>query len=189
VIAALLPRLVIWLWFFAALLAGPSLLLRFPAAGLPIAVAIVTIACLRLAARVESLQRWVAAIPLRSLVLLHVGRTAGLGLLILHVRGVLDGDFAAPVGLGELAIGIMALPVALAPLSSTQRMRATSVWNIAGFTELLLAVTLATRLAENDSDFLHHLALPPTVVLPLFVLPLLAASHVVIFLRTRRQHE
>lgn len=184
-IAALLPRLVFWLWFFAALLGGPFLLLRLPAAGLPVTIALLTIAFLRLGHRVSGLRTWIEALPLRTLLLVHVSRTAGFGLLVLHLRGTVDGDFAMPIGLGEIAVGCMSLPVALAPLSPAQRLRAVSIWNIAGFTELLLAVTLATRLASADPDFFRAISLPPIVAIPLFAVPLLAASHVEIFLRSR----
>jgi hypothetical protein len=185
VIAALLPRLVLWLWFFAALLGGPALLLRLPPSGLPVTIGLLAIAFLRFSYQFQDLRDWVARLPLRTLLMLHVCRIAGVGLLILHLRGAVDGDFAMPIGLGEIAVGCMALPVALAPLGTTQRLRAATIWNIAGFTELLLAVALATRLASNDPDFFRAVSLPPTVTIPLFAVPLLAASHVVIFLRTR----
>lgn len=184
-IAALLPRLVLWFWFFAALLGGPFLLLGLPPAGLPITIGLLTIAALRLAYQLTALRLWLENLPLRTLVLIHVSRTAGIGLLVLHLRGTIDGDFAMPIGLGEIAVGCMALPVAIAPLGPTERLRAISIWNIAGFTELLLAVTLATRLASAEPDFLRAISMPPIIAIPLFATPLLAASHVVIFLRTR----
>jgi hypothetical protein len=185
VIAALLPRLVIWLWFFAALLAGPALLSHLPPVGLPVTIGLLTLGFLRLAYRLEGVREWITSLPLRTLLLLHVSRLTGCGLLVFHLRGIIDGDFAIPIGLGEIAVGCMALPVALAPLSFTQRLRAATVWNIAGLTELLLAIGLATRLAHADPDFFRSLSLPPTVVVPLFAAPLLLSSHVVIFMRTR----
>jgi hypothetical protein len=186
VIAALLPRLVLWLWFFAALLGGPHLLLRLPPAGLPVTIVILAVVAVRLVYRTPTLRLWVARLPLRAIVLLHVTRIAGVGLLVLHLRGAIDGDFAEPIGLAELAIGVMAIPVAFAPLDSTRRLRAVSIWNIAGITELVLAVALGSRLASADPDFFRALAQPPLVAIPLFAIPLLAASHFEILLRSRR---
>ncbi len=184
-IAALLPRLFLWLWFFAALLVGPHLLLRLPPAGLPVTIVMLTIVAVRAVHKSSALRTWVDQLNLRTLVLLHVIRIAGIGLLMLHLRGTLDGDFATPIGLGEMAIGIMAIPVAVAPLDPTRRLRAVSIWNIAGITELVLAVTLASRVASADPDFFRALCLPPLVAIPLFAIPLLAASHFEMLKRTR----
>lgn len=185
-IAALLPRLFLWLWFFAALLGGPQLLLRLPPAGLPVAIVLMTVAVIRLSYRAPALRAWIDQLSLRVLILVHVTRIAGVGLLVLHLRGSLDGDFATPIGLGELAIGIMAIPVALAPLGTSQRQRALTIWTIAGITELALAVALAQRVASADPDFLRALATPPCVAIPLFAIPLFAASHLELLLRSRR---
>lgn len=185
-IAALLPRLFLWLWFFAVLIGGPHLLLRLPPAGLPATVLILTIAAIRVTYQFQGLRSWITNLSLRAIILVHVSRTAGLGLLVLHLRGIVEGDFAMPVGLGELAIGIMAIPVAFAPLALPQRLRAVAIWNIAGITDLILAVALASRMAAADADFFRALSTPPLVVIPLFAVPLLAMSHLELLLRGRR---
>jgi hypothetical protein len=80
----------------------------------------------------------------------------------------------------------MALPVAFAPLSHESRRRAVAIWNIAGLVDLVLVVLTAVRLNLEHPAQLKVLTQLPLSLLPTFIVPLLLASHVVLYLRTRR---
>jgi hypothetical protein len=182
----LLVRLVLWLWFglaFATSYQGGLRRLPLPAiqlAGLAVAGLIIA-----LAARPGLLRSWVVSLDLRALILLHVVRVAGFYLLLLQQAGELPTGFALPAGLGGMLVGLMALPVALAPLAEEARRRAISIWNIAGAADLVLISVSAARLALEDPTSLRALGTLPLSLLPTFIIPLLLAVHGLILLRTR----
>jgi hypothetical protein len=73
-------------------------------------------------------------------------------------------------------------------LLATARDLATSrwrigLWNALGLLDLLFVVATATRLAAADPDSLSALLRLPLSLLPTFLVPLLLASHVVVFWR------
>lgn len=184
---SLVVRIVLWTWFGAAVAAGHFLLLqRFPPFAVPVIVlglaALAVYACFRS----DALHAFVLAIDLRTLVLLHVTRFVGLYFLVLHQRGELPGAFALPAGIGDLVVATMALPVALAPLEPTQRRRAIVIWNVTGFVDILLVIATAARLnlaAPAQMQAFTHL---PLSLLPTFLVPLIIATHVLIFVRLAR---
>jgi hypothetical protein len=184
---SLLIRVYFWLWFGAALAAGHFLVLqRVSALALPaltlFLAAIPVLACLR----VGALRTWVDAIDLRALVLLHVTRFVAIYLLVLHQRGELPRPLVVPGALGDIIVAVMALPVALAPLADAARHRAIVIWNVVGFVGLLLAQLSTARLALSSPVEVRLLTHLPLSLLPTFLLPLLLATHVVIFVRTGR---
>lgn len=183
---ALFVRLALWLWFglaFATSYLGRLRSVPLPAiqlAGLAVAGLV-----LLLAARPGLLREWLATLDLRALVLLHVVRVAGFYLLILQQAGDLPIGFALPAGVGGVLVGVMALPVALAPLGEGTRQRAVSIWNMAGAADLILLSVSAARISLEDPTALRALGSLPLSLLPTFILPLLFAVHGIIFLRTR----
>lgn len=180
-------RAIVWLWFFGAVFAGYSLVLqRLPPPAVP--ALIFGLAGLLVAAYlgVGALRDWVDAIDLRSLVLLHVARFVGVVFLVLYRHGRLPYEFAVPGGIGDIVVALFALPVALAPLGDTARLRAISIWNIAGLADILLVVVTALRLNIADPQSLRALTQLPLSLLPTFLVPLLIATHAVIFIRLAR---
>lgn len=183
---ALVVRLTLWLWFglaFAASYLGRLQDLPLPVlqgAGLAVAALVIL-----LSARPGPLRDWLAALDLRALVLLHVTRVAGFYLLLLQRSGDLPTGFALPAGVGGVLIGVMALPVALAPLAEGSRQRAITIWNMAGSADLILLSLSAVRISLAEPAALRSLGSLPLSLLPTFILPLLLAVHGIIFLRTR----
>ncbi len=182
--SALLLRILFWLWLGGAVAAGHlQLLQRLPPTGFAILIlalaGLAVIACLRLPA----LREWIDAVDLRSLILLHAVRFVGIHYLLLYHRGILPREFALSAGIGHVIIAAMALPVAFAPLEPGPRLRAISIWNVAGFADLILVIATMTRL--NVSEPLHLLPLMrlPLSLAPTFLMPLLLATHVIIHLR------
>ena len=185
-VAALLVRMFFWLWFGAALAAGHFLVLqKLPPLALP-GITLGLAALLIVAYfRIIAVRRWVDALDLRTLVLLHVIRFAGIYLLILYRRGELPRDYAVPGGMTDILIATMALPVAFAPLDEGPRRRAIVIWNVVGFVAILLTLGTVIRINLANPAALAALTRLPLSLLPTLLVPLLLATHVVIFNRTK----
>ena len=134
----------------------------------------------------EVKRRWIDAIELRSLVLLHVTRFVGIYFLILHERGELPRAFAVPGGIGDIVVATMALPVALAPLDDAARCRAIRIWNIVGLVDIIMVIITAMRINLSTPGQLRPLTHLPLSLLPTFLVPLIIATHIIIFARTSR---
>jgi hypothetical protein len=186
--AALLVRCIFWFWFFAAILAGRSLVLqRLPPFAVPGIVLTLTAFLLLLYFVVAPFRAWVDEINVRRIVLLHVTRFVGIAFLVLYQRGELPYAFAVPGGIGDIVVATFALPVALAPLEPILLRRALRIWNMVGLVDIVLVVATAARLNLADPAQMHALTELPLSLLPTFLVPLLVASHVIIFFRLARE--
>jgi hypothetical protein len=124
------------------------------------------------------------AVPPAWLVGLQAYRVLGGNFIVLWAFGAIPGVFALPAGLGDMAVGILALPAAIAVASGTQSGRAAAVaWNLLGIADLTIAVTLGALTAPGP---LQALALDhpnllvgayPTVMTPAFAVPLSLILH------------
>ena len=185
--AALVARIVLWLWFGGAIAAGHLLVLqRIPPPAIPAIIFGLTGLVLAAYFRLPPARRWIDAIELRSLVLLHVTRFVGIYFLILHERGELPRAFAVPGGIGDIVVATMALPVALAPLDDAARYRAIRIWNIVGLVDIIMVIISATRINLTAPGQLRPLTHLPLSLLPTFLVPLIIATHIIIFARTSR---
>lgn len=183
--AALILRVIFWSWFAGAVAAGHFLVFaRQPPLVLPVTILALAGLLLVLLFRIPVLRAWLESTDLRLLVLLHASRLVGVYFLILHQQGDLPRAFAAIAGAGDLVVGAMALPVALAPLADAARLRAIRIWSIVSLVTLLLIVFTLARL--NLSSPLSMLALTrlPLCLYATFLLPLLIAAQVVVLLRS-----
>src|SRR3954470_22697053 len=183
---ALFVRLFFWILFGAAGAPGHFLLLqRLP----PLAVQAIIFGLAGLAlflyARIRPIRDWVDSLDLRSLVLLHVTRFVGIYFLILYQREQLPRAFAVPAGMGDIIVATMALPVAFAPLDASARRRAIVIWNVVGFIDILMVVFTAARLNLANPFQLRALTYLPLSLLPTFLVPLIIATHIIIFVRTK----
>jgi len=181
---ALLVRALLWLWFAAAVAAGHWLVLRrLPPLVLPATILALSGALVTVLVRFPGWRSWIAAIDLRTLVLLHLSRLVGIYFLVLHQRGELPRSFAVPGGLGEIVVAVMVFPVVFAPLGEDRRRRAIRIWNIVGLVDLLFLVYTMTRLNLTGPLPLSALTQLPLSLYPTFLMPLLIASHIIIFQR------
>jgi hypothetical protein len=134
------------------------------------------------------------AVPPGCLVGLQVYRVLGGTFVVFWAFGAVPGVFALPAGLGDMAVGILALPAAIAVASGTQSGRAAGVaWNVLGIADLVSAVTLGVLTVPGP---LHALALDhpnllvgayPTAMTPTFVVPLSLILHGLSLRQLRRQ--
>ena len=188
--AAFVIRLILWIWLAGAVYAGHSLVLqRLPPPVVPGLVFILTAFVLTGYLRWPSVRRWIDNIDLRALVLLHLTRFVGIGFLVLYHRGQLPYAFAVPGGIGDIVIATFALPVALAPLASAQRLRVMTIWNVAGLMDILLVVVTAIRLNLAEPGQMRALTGLPLSLLPTFLVPLIIATHLIIFVRIARARQ
>lgn len=186
--AALMVRLLFWVWFGAAVAAGQFLWLqRLPPFGIPAVVLGLTALVLAAYFSLRPVRAWVDAIDVRALVLLHVTRFVGIYFLILYQRGELPRAFAVPAGLGDIVVATMALPVALAPLDLAVRQRALRIWNVVGLADILFVVFTAARINLAHPGDLRALTHLPLSLLPTFLVPLIIATHVILFARVSRE--
>jgi hypothetical protein len=185
---ALKVRISVWVWLLAALWAGQQqLLARLPAPAGPGLIVLLSAAVLVCYFRTTNFRAWVDGLDLRSLVVLHVTRFVGFYFLLLYRRGELPYAFAVPGGWGDILTALLAGLICFVPLKPALRRRAITIWNAIGFVDLLLVVSTAGRLLVENRAQLRALTYLPLSLLPTFLVPLLIATHVIIYLRLRRE--
>jgi hypothetical protein len=88
-----------------------------------------------------------------------------------------------PGGWGEIAVAVLALGLVFLPLRASLRRRACIIWNTFGLVEILLLVATAVRFGFTQPWQLLAVRLLPCSMLPTFLVPLIIATHVIIYVR------
>lgn len=125
------------------------------------------------------------AVPTRALVLFHVVRAPiGVAFLVLMTHG-LDATFARVAGIGDVVSGLLALVVGL---FATRSRSAVLAWNALGLADILAVVVTAQRILifSDHPQTMEILVHFPGMLLPTFLVPLVIATHVLLFVRLRR---
>lgn len=177
--------LILGAWICIA--AGASLAGWLERASAPVVAGMVwTLAAMALFAcwKVPTLQRWTMRVELRWLVLLHLTRFVGFYFFFLCSRGELPFAFAAPAGWGDITVA--ALAILLLALSGARNWSMLIIWNTVGLTDILFVVMTALRLGLEDWQSMHALREFPLSLLPTFLVPLILASHILIYFRAAR---
>jgi hypothetical protein len=140
--------------------------------------------------RVSSLRQRLDTAPVAVLVGANVVRILGLSFLILHAGGRLPAPFAPVAGWGDILAGVTAVPVAWMVQGQTKGWRAILLaWNLFGLGDLIAAVSLGVLSApgplrriftEPGTGLMSTL---PWMLIPAFLVPLLAMIHLAIFRR------
>ena len=173
-------------WLLLALVLGASGLLRDARPPLPqVLLVALTVAVLTLFWTPTVFRRWTLDVDLRALVLIHATRFVGIYFLILHSQGELPYAFAVPGGWGDIAVATTAIAVSLVARSGAGR-GAILAWNVFGLLDILFVVATATRLGMADPHSMRALLRLPLSLLPTFLVPIIIATHVIIFARLRR---
>ncbi len=128
------------------------------------------------------IRNWVAIVDLRTVIALHLTRFVGIYFLILAQRGRLPLGFARPAGIGDIVIASAAVVLLAAPwLRSWQKLL--RIWNFIGFIDIVFVAFSALRFGLQDWQSMVALRTLPLSLLPTFLVPLIIASHVLIFIR------
>ena len=174
-------------WFVLAAVAGAMGMLepmRPPAPQLVLlSLTVLTLVAARV---IAPLRAWVMTVDVRMMVGLHLTRFVGIYFLILYQRGDLPYAFAVPGGWGDIAVAVLAAALLISGPPTGGRRLAYMLWNVVGLADILFVVATATRLALVDSRSMAALLQFPLSLLPSFLVPLIIATHVVLFLRLRR---
>ena len=153
--------------------------------GPQIVLLVLTVALILLGRLLSSFRSWIASVDLRVLVGVHVIRAlAGAALLWAASHTSLSPEFARMAGYGDIIVALIALAAIIwispdrndAPLLYV-------IWNTLGLIDIMLVVATAARTAMNDPSSMRALVQPPLALLPLFLVPIVIASHIWIFER------
>ena len=172
-------------WFLLALLTGAVGLLRSVPPPFPALMILTLVAgLLALFWKWSAFQRWGLAVDIRALVLIHASRFVGIYFLVLYSRGELPYAFAVPGGWGDIAVATTALLVcAVSPTRGAVGRGVLLAWNVLGLVDILLVVATAARLGVADPESMRALTTLPLSLLPTFLVPIIIATHVIIFVR------
>jgi hypothetical protein len=160
-------------------------------AGLGLAIAAPMLAMIGAAIASDRVRRSLVRIPVSSLVAVNTVRVLGVSFLVLYSQERLPATFALTAGWGDIAIGLTAPLVAwLVATRGAQVRGPLTIWNALGLLDLIVAVSLgvtsspalSTGFTGPNSGTMTTL---PWLLIPGFLVPTLAASHLAIFYRLR----
>lgn len=125
-------------------------------------------------------------LPQSWLVGIQLYRVVGGIFLYLYGSSLLPGVFALPAGIGDVLVGLAALPVAYAVARGYTGARGLVIaWNIAGIGDLVVAVSIGFLSSPGRYQVLAYdapntlIGAYPLVMIPLFVVPLSILLHVI----------
>ena len=133
--------------------------------------------------KVLAFKNWALSMKPRWLVLFHLTRFVGFYFLFLQRQSKMPFAFAVPAGWGDITIALLAIFILIS--SDARNWKLLLVWNCLGLLDILLVVSAALRIGLQDQASMHALREWPLSLLPTFVVPLIIASHVLIFVRAR----
>lgn len=157
---------------------------------LSIAIGLAVLVCLyRLSTQFRS---FALCVDMRGLLLFH-GLRAPIGVVFLWLmsRGSLTPEFALLAGWGDIVSGFGALAlIAFARELTPVRRAVLMAWNTFGLVDIALVALTAQRiiLLRGDMAAMQGLFNFPGPVLPLFVVPLVFATHLLMWVRLRSWH-
>jgi hypothetical protein len=179
------PYLLVGLaWFVIALVLGAAGRLRELSPPEPqLILGGLTIAVVVAALTLAGFRSWLFSLGYRQVIALHLTRFVGVYFLVLYGRGELPRAFAVYGGWGDIIVAALALVLVLLVPRLEARAGLVALWNTLGFVDLLFVVGTATRLMMAEPASMGALLRLPLSLLPTFLVPVLIASHVILFWR------
>jgi hypothetical protein len=117
-------------------------------------------------------------------VAVHTWRLIGIAFLWGMTRGILDPAFAIPAGVGDILIGITAIPFAIFLWRGYSWSKyAVMVWSVLGIADLVNAVTLG--IITNPDFSMSTMTTFPWSLIPTVGVPLALALHGITLYRLR----
>ena len=152
--------------------------------GIPLAVVIPLVTGLLLITRSTRMAAVADVTPLSWLIGFQVFRALGSVFLFQWAAGRLPGVFAIPAGVGDVLVGLLALPVAFYLASGRPGGRAAAyAWNWLGILDLAVALTLGFLSSPTRFQLLaleapnRLVGAYPLVMIPAFAVPLALILH------------
>jgi len=173
-----------FIWLVVATAVGLTGVLGAVSAGPQLVALTLTVVAVFVSTRVAVVRQSVDALPIQALVGIHVVRFIGIAFLVLGARGELSPLFAERAGWGDLTTATIAGIFLLIGLAKTIPPRALVAWNVFGIIDLIVAVTTAAFVVvRGDVPGMDPLLRLPLVLVPIFAVPLLFATHIALFRR------
>lgn len=174
-------------WFIlAAFFGAQGRLASMPPPFPQLIIAGLTLALILSGALHPGLREYLATVNLRGFVEFHLTRLVGIVFLIMYARGELTADFALTAGWGDIIAATGAAVLAVIAKDPLQHRTALFLWNAFGLFDILLVVVTATRIALRAPEEIQPLLRFPMSLVPTFIVPIIIASHVLIFWRLKR---
>lgn len=140
----------------------------------------------------KGIRQWVESVDLALVTAMQGWRVVGAAFLFYWGYGLLPAAFAAPAGIGDVLVGLLAPFVALKVVrKSPGWMRASYFLVILGMADFISAFTLGVALRDKGQagySFAEHtglLAEFPLTLIPSFLVPFFMILHLIALLRLR----
>ena len=175
-------------WIVAAIAIGASGALQSLRPPAP-QIILLTITALLVAAGtlIPRLRAWALTVDERLLVAFHLTRFVGIYFLVLYGRGELPYAFAVPAGWGDIATAVLACGLVATGRPTTEARRHMWIaWNLFGFADIVMVVASAARSTLADPASMAPLLRLPLNLLLTFLVPVIIATHILLFVRLRR---
>ena len=118
------------------------------------------------------------------LIAVHIWRIGGIFFLWGMTQGLLDPAFAIPAGVGDILIGVTAIPFAIFLWKGYSWSKyALVVWSVLGIADLVNAVTLGV--ITNPDFRTSTMATLPWILVPTVAVPTALALHGIVLYRLR----
>jgi hypothetical protein len=118
------------------------------------------------------------------LIAVHTWRIGGIAFLWGMTQGLLDPAFAIPAGVGDILIGVTAIPFAIFLWKGYSWSKyALVVWSVLGIADLVNAVTLGV--ITNPDFRTSTMATFPWILIPTVAVPSALALHGIVLYRLR----
>jgi hypothetical protein len=130
-------------------------------------------------------RRWLLALPWSAIVAIHLTRFVGLYFIYLCKQGELSCAWAMPSGIGDIVVAVLAA-VLLVTRAPEERAWTLLAWNVIGFADIAMVVVRAATTTMNDPASMTALLRLPLSLLVTFLVPIIVASHILLFARARR---
>jgi hypothetical protein len=174
-------------WFVLACVAGGTGLIARLTPPIPqVLIGVSTLALILTGVLHPGLRAWLSRVNLRGFVAFHLTRFVGIWFLVLYQSGELTGEFAVAAGWGDILTATGALGIAGFMRNPESKPWLLMLWNAFGLADILTVVVTATRIAMRTPSEMAPLLQFPMSLVPTFVVPLVIASHVLVFVRLRR---
>jgi hypothetical protein len=119
------------------------------------------------------------------LIAVQTYRIGGIAFLWGMTQGILDPAFAIPAGVGDILIGVTAIPFAIFLLKGYSWSKyALVVWSVLGIADLVNALTLGV--ITNPDFTTSTMATFPWILVPTVFVPLAVALHGITLYRLRK---